>query len=145
MTYFGTGAPIDGISSVIGVSGDFEELQNANDSTDFADIFHGLAFYLVYDDNATGNYDVIDFSDVTWSDSTGINHKCFAFIFDLVNGRFFVSKSGHINVSGGSMAYNGEYYQISGFLNDDGDFDITSPDANLTLTVVPGFGTMGCN
>src|ERR1043166_6749296 len=44
---FGTGAPIDGISAVIGVDGDFNALQNANDSTDLADIFHGLAFYFV--------------------------------------------------------------------------------------------------
>jgi len=140
-----TGAPTNGISAVIGVSGDFSQLQNATDSTNLGDVFKGLAFYLVYDDRPSGSYDVIDFSDVTWTDSTSINNKCFAFIFDLQNGRFFVSKSGNINVSGGSMAYNGDYYEISGFLNDNGDFDITSPSANLTLSVVPGFGTMGCN
>ena len=142
---FGTGAPTSGISSVIGVSGDFEALQNADDETNLADIFHGLVFYLVYDGTASGSYDVIDFSDVTWSDSTSIDQMCFAFIFDLHNGRFFVSKSGHINVSGGSMDYNGEYYQITGFLNDDGEFDITSPNAELELSVVSGFGAMGCN
>ena len=142
---FGTGAPTSGISSVIGVSGDFSALQNANDSTNLADIFHGLAFYFVYDGTASGSYPVIDFSNVNWNDSTGFDNKCFAFIFDIQNGRFFVSKSGTINVSGGSMSYNGDYYMISGFLNEDGEFDITGPNANITLSVVQGFGTMGCN
>ena len=126
----GTGAPVSGVSSVIGVSGDFEALQNANDSTTLGDIFHGLAFYIVYDATAQGSYPVIDFSLVDWNDSLDINNKCFAFIFDIQNGRFFVSKSGSITVNGGSMTYNGEYWMVDGFLDDNGDWDL-SGNANL--------------
>jgi hypothetical protein len=137
-----TNASTNGLSGVIGVSGDFDLLQNSDTSTDFSDIFHGIAFYFVYDGTPSGNYDVINWTDVDWNDTTSFDNKCFAFIFDFVNGRLFLSSSGHINVSGGSMTYNGEYLEVSGFLNDEGEYDLTG---ELEYHVVPGFGTMGCN
>jgi hypothetical protein len=142
LNLFSTGAPTQGISSVIGVSGDFSALANATDSTNFGDVFHGLAFYFVYDGHASGAYDVIDWSSNEW-DSTSVNNKCFAFVMDFQNGRLFLSKSGKINVNGGSMGFTGDYYQVSGFINENGEFDLTGN--NLTLSVVNGFGTMGCN
>jgi len=61
-----TNASTSGVSGVIGVSGDFDELQNADSTTEFTDIFHGLAFYFVYDGSPSGNYDVVDWQNVSW-------------------------------------------------------------------------------
>ena len=130
-----------GVSSVIGVSGDFEALADATDSTEFSDIFHGLAFYIVYDGTASGNYDVVDWTDGI-SDSTSTEDKSFAFLFDFVNGRLFLSQSGSINVTGGSMNFQGNYLEVSGFINEDGEFDLSG---DLTYDIVSGFGAMGCN
>lgn len=135
------GLSFTGVSSVIGISGDFEALANATDSTDFSDVFHGLAFYIVYDGSAQGSYDVIDWTDGI-ADSTATDGNSFAFLFDFVNGRLFLSQDGSINVSGGSMNFQGNYLQVEGFINADGDFDL---DGDLTYTTVSGFGTMGCN
>ncbi|MCX6292093.1 MAG: hypothetical protein NT126_10055 [Bacteroidetes bacterium] len=138
---FNTGAPTNGVSGVIGVSGDFAALANANDSTSFSDIFHGLAFYFVYDGQASGSYDVIDWSNANWSDSTSIDQKCFAYVFDFVNGKLYFSLSGTLNVTGGSMDFNGQYLEISGFILDQNGLNTN----NITYRTVPGFGAMGCN
>jgi hypothetical protein len=137
-----SGATTNGLSGVIGISGDFEELQGADSTTAFSDIFHGLAFYFVYDGRPDGQYDVADWLDLDWGDSTTFDNKCFAFIFDFTGGKLYLSKDGHIDVSGGSMSFNGNYFEVSGFLNEDGEYDL---EGDLTLTTVPGFGTMGCN
>ncbi len=137
-----TNATTNGLSGVIGISGDFDALMNADSTTEFSDIFHGIAFYFVYDGRPDGQYDVVDWLDVTWSDSTTFDNKCFAFIFDFVNGRLFLSKSGHIDVSGGSMTYDGDYLEVTGFLDEDGNYDLSG---DLDYNTVPGFGTMGCN
>ena len=127
------------VSAVIGVSGDFSELGNANDSSDFGDFFHGLAFYIVYVDEAEGAHDVVDwFDDI--SDSTATDDNAFAFVMDFQRGAVYLSTGGKITVSGGSMNFNGEYLEVSGFF--DPDFDISG---ELTYRIVSGFGTMGCN
>jgi hypothetical protein len=52
-----------------------------------------------------------------------------------------MSASGNINVTDGSMNYQGKYLEIGGFFNNDGNFDWN----NLEYSIVDGFGTMGCN
>lgn len=136
------GLTFDGVSSVVGVSGDFEALADATDSTEFSDIFHGLAFYIVYDGTAAGNYPVIDWLNDDLNDSTATEKKSFAFLFDFVNGRLFLSQNGAINVTGGSMNFQGNYLEVSGFINENGEFDL---NGDLTYRIVPGFGAMGCN
>jgi hypothetical protein len=138
-----TNASTNGVSGVIGVSGDFEELQSADSTTEFGDIFHGLVFYFVYDGSPSGTYEVIDWLDIDWNDSTSYEDQCFAFIFDFKNGRLFLSSSGSIKVSGGSMFYSGKYFEVTGFLNEDGEYDLSGD--NLSYKEVDGFGTMGCN
>ena len=117
-------------------------LQHSDSSTNFADIFKGLAFYFVYDGRPSGQYDVIDWTNHNWNDSSSFDKKCFAFIFDFKNGRLFLSSGGHINVNGGSMMYNGDYLEVSGFLDSQGNYNL---NGNLTYQTVTGFGTMGCN
>jgi hypothetical protein len=131
-----------GVSSVVGVAGDFDQLATATDSTDFGDIFHGLAFYIVYDDQASGNYDIIDWLNDDLTDTTATDGNAFAFAFDFKLGRLYVSSDGSISVSGGAMNFNGEYLEVGGFIDDNGDFDI---NGDLTYRKVSGFGTMGCN
>ncbi len=137
-----TGAPNNGLSGVIGVSGDFSNLQHADSTTNFSDIFTGLAYYFVYDGKPSGQYDVIDWTNHDWNDSSSFDKKCFAFIFDFKNGRLFLSSGGTINVNGGSMMYNGEYLEVSGFMDSNGNYNLNGQLAYQTVT---GFGSMGCN
>ena len=127
--------PIDGISIVMGLDADFSLLANSN-NTNFANYFHGLAYYLVYDFNASGAYTVIDWTTMT----TLPNTIAFAMMFSFeVNnsGAFYFSNDGNINVSGGDMTFNGNYWGI--------EMDFTNLSQSLTFGTYPGSGTMGCN
>lgn len=126
--------PIDGISIVMGLDADFSLLANSS-STNFANYFHGLAYYLVYDFNASGSYNVIDWTTMT----TLPNSIAFAmlFSFDYNNsGAFYFSQDGAINVNGGDMSFNGNYWGI--------EMDFTNLSQSLTYNSYPGSGTMGC-
>lgn len=128
--------PIDGISVVLGLDADFSLLANSS-STNFANYFHGLAYYLVYDFNASGNYTIIDWLNGI---SNLTNSKAFAFVFSFQqnnNGGFYFSQDGDMTVSGGDMTFNGNYWGI--------ETNFTSINPNLTYQTYPGSGTMGCN
>lgn len=133
-------ANFTGLSIVIGVSGDFDALANADSTTNLFDYFHGLAFYIVYDSPASGDYEVVN-----WLDGLAgynINSKiAFAYLFDFRDGKLYLSTEGNMNVTGGYMNFNGKYLEIAGFFDDDQNFDWN----NLTFSIVPGFGAMGCN
>jgi len=126
--------PYDGISVVMGLDADFSLLANAS-STSFANYFHGLAYYLVYDFNASGSYDVID-----WTTMTSLpNSIAFSmvFSFDTNNsGAFYFSKDGSISVSGSDMSFNGNYWGI--------EMDFSNLNPSLTYNTYAGSGTMGC-
>jgi len=128
--------PYTGISVVMGLDADFSLLQNSS-SSNFGNFFNGLAYYLVYDAPASGSYQVID-----WTNLTGVfpSQLGFAmvFSFDLQNnfGAFYFSQDGDLNVSGGDISFNGNYWGIETV------FDNINP--NLTYGTYPGSGTMGC-
>ena len=128
--------PIDGISVVMGLDADFGLLQNSS-STNFGDYFHGLAYYLVYDFQASGQYPVIDWTTLTGTISSS---NSFAMLFSFNqnnNGGFYFSKDGDINVSGGDMTFNGNYWGI--------EIDFSSITTSLSYNTYAGSGTMGCN
>jgi hypothetical protein len=130
----------DGVSMVIGVSGDFEKIingdVNANDE-DFADIFKAFAFYAIYDDRASGSYNVVNWiTDQDESDAE-LKNKGFAFIFDIEHSQLFFSKSGKLTANGGSINFSGTY------LNVEGVFDDNLDDAKYKE--VSGVGALGCN
>lgn len=128
--------PYDGISVVLGLDADFSLLANAS-STNFANYFHGVAYYLVYDFNASGKYTVIDWLNGL---SNLSNSKAFAYVFTFDqnnNGGFYFSQDGDITVSGGDMNFNGNYWGI--------ETNFTSINPNLTYQSYPGSGKMGCN
>jgi len=129
-----------GLSIVIGVSGDFEALAEADTTTDLFDYFYGLAFYIVYDSPADGDYKVVSWLDGL-SDLDIDSEKAFAFIFNFRDAKLCMSYSGNINVDGGNMNYDGKYLEIAGFFDEDGEFDWD----DLSYSIVDGFGTMGCN
>lgn len=127
--------PIDGISVVMGLDADFALLQNAS-SASFGDYFHGLAYYLVYDFGASGSYNVFD-----WTGSTPLgNSDGFAMVFGFEQnnfGGFYFSKDGTLNVSGGDMTFNGNYWGI--------EADFTTLSTTLAYDTFAGSGTMGCD
>lgn len=131
-----------GVSAVIGVSGDFSAIANhsTDSTTTFADLFHGLAFYIVYDGTASGSYDVVNWLTDNLNDTNATNRKCFAFVIDFAGGHLYMSSSGTVVVTGGSMSFNGEYLDIGGI--NLATLNLNGP--GLTVSTVPGFGAMGC-
>ena len=129
--------PIDGFSGVMGLDADFSLLANSS-STNFGDYFSGLAYYFVYDYQASGNYPVIDWTD--WSGSVAFpNALGFAMVFSFSSnniGSFYFSKDGDISVNGGSMSFNGNYWGI--------EMDFSNIAPNLTYDTYTGSGSMGC-
>ena len=128
--------PVDGVSVVMGLDADFGLLQNST-SSNFGDYFHGLAYYLVYDFPASGQYPVID-----WTNLNGAinSSNSFAMLFSFGqnnNGAFYFSKDGDINVSGGDMTFNGNYWGI--------ETNFSTISSSLTYNTYHGSGTMGCN
>jgi len=139
---FDTGANLTGISGVVGIAGDFEALLNEEvDSTaNFTDFFQGFAAYFVYANEAQGSYPILNWLDDLNDQPDALADKGFSYVLDFQDGSFYLSADGTLNVSGGSMSFNGEYLGIEGLF--DALFDESS-DANFTT--VNGFGTMGCN
>ncbi|NEN24609.1 hypothetical protein G3O08_13960 [Cryomorpha ignava] len=137
----------DGLSGVLGIAGDFDALMNEDfdeEGADIFDYFQGLAYYLVYDNEAQGNYDILNFiEDLEGAEDE--NGKGFSVVYGFTSTSFafYFSKDGTLNVSGGSMNFSGNYYGIvfDNLLDTDGDGDLL----NLDFVDVPGFGQMGCN
>lgn len=120
-----------GVSMVIGIAGDIDALINGNvdPDADITDYFHGIAIYIVYTDQASGDYEVLDWTNL----GTDTDDKAVSMLFDFTNGKGYISSSGSLSVDANSMGFSGNYYQL--FLDDD--------DA-IAGSEVSGFGTMGC-
>ena len=121
----------DGISFVFGIDGDFDT------EADPEEAFNGMAIYYVFDDSPNGSYDVFPFSEVGENDDPDdFGGQALAFVWDFENGRIFISSSGSLNVSGGSITFTGTYFQF--------DFDLFGEDDDAAFSEVTGLGTMGC-
>lgn len=137
------GPEMGDVAGVIGISGDFEALANGDfdeDGDDVWDYFHGFAYYFVYA-NQLGNqsYEVLNWMDDLDEPEEQLQDFSFAFVVSLQGeGGVYLSKEGHLTVSGGSMDFNGHYFAVEGisFFDDGGEDPVVS--------VVPGFGAMGC-
>lgn len=139
---------LDGISGVIGISGDFEALANEeiDENTNIFDYFHGLAYYIVYDNEAQGNYDILNwFDNLDTQDPDNLSGKGFSWVygFSAQEWSIYFSKNGSLNVSGGSMNFDGNYlgitFNFDNLMNGDGDF------YDFTYEEQSGYGEMGCN
>lgn len=139
---FDTG--IGEVAGVIGIAGDFDALINGDfsqDEDDIFDYFHGFAYYLVYaDELENAGYEVLNWVEDLDQPEEDLEDFGFSFVVSFQNeGGIYISQEGTLNVNGGSIGFNGNYYAIEGV----GFFDDEESDADYS--VVPGFGTMGCN
>lgn len=137
---FDLDADFDGISGVIGIAGDFEALANGEmeEDADFTDYFQGFAAYFVYDNEASGSYEILNWLEDLDSDFDDLDGKGFGFFFDFQTPAIYFTYDGTLNVSGGSIGFNGEYLGIEGLLFGEDEDD--EPDYGI----VDGFGAMGC-
>ncbi len=143
----------DGLSMVLGIAGDFEALANEdfeNEDVDIFDYFQGLAYYLVYDNEAQGNYEILNFIDDVegeGEDEDEPDGVGFSVVYGFTSDSFalYFSKDGNLTVSGGSMSFSGNYYGIilDNLFGSDDDED--GDLFNFDFVEVPGFGQMGCN
>lgn len=131
---------MDGVSSVIGISGDFEAIMNGEvEGENAMEYFNGIAMYMVFDNEAQGSYDVVNFIDNKSADENSLEGNAFAIVIDIKNMKIYLSNEGTLNVSGGSISFNGSYLEISDF-----DFNSDLGD-DVSWKEVSGFGSMGCN
>lgn len=139
---FDTGFGWDEFGAVIGIAGDFEGLADANyDSEDFDpfEFFHGYAAYYVLSDDLSGSHDVFD-----WLEATGeedYDDLATSFVMDFQNEALYFATDGTVTVSGGTMTFNGEYLALEDFFLDFFDESGAEPE----VSVVSGYGSMGCN
>jgi hypothetical protein len=137
------GDSLSGVSSVIAISGDFEKLkkitpeEQESEDFDISEYFNGIAIYMVYDNEAKGSYNIVNWLDNIDKCPEDLHKKGFAYIIDFKNNKLFLSSSGKLNVSGGSIAFNGKYMEISDFIN----FD---EEEKPVYKEVDGYGTIGC-
>lgn len=141
MDLFDTG--VGEVAGVIGIAGDFEALMNNefSEGDDLFEYFHGFAYYLVYADQlANTDYEVLNWVEDLDQPEEDLEDFGFSFVVSFQNeGGIYLSKDGALSVNGGSIGFNGNYYAIEGV----GFFDDEDED-DADFSVVPGFGTMGC-
>jgi hypothetical protein len=140
---FDFGGSFDGVSGVVGIAGDFEALANdeLGEDADFEEFFEGYAAYIVYDSQANGTYEVLDWFDDLESDSDDLANNAFSYVLDWNNFGLYFSSSGSITASGASLNFEGEYLSLFDFvlsLDEEGEEEVEAE-------FVEGFGQMGCN
>lgn len=137
---FDYGGNFDGISMVLGIAGNFEALADGDvdEDAEFTDFFQGFAMYFVYDNEASGTYDILDWFDDLENDLDDLENHGFSYVIDFVNFNLYFSAEGTLTVSGGEMSFTGEYFGILELLD-------SLDDEEVEFDFVPGFGTMGCS
>lgn len=138
---FDFGGDFTGVSIVLGIAGDFEALVDgsAEEGDEFNSFFQGLAMYVVYDNEASGNYEILNWLEDIDGDPDDFVNQGFSYVVDFQNFNLYFSANGDLNVSGGEMSFSGEYL---GFLE---LFESLDGEDEFDYALVPGFGTMGCN
>ncbi len=142
----GFGGPeFDGISGVVGIAGDLDALANQEfeDEDEIFDYFEGIAYYVVYDNEASGNYDILNwFDNLEEEDPDEFGGKGFAWVYGFSPNEWslYFSQNGQLNVSGGNINFQGNYFGLVFSFDQLDDEDIFGFD----FVEVAGFGQMGC-
>ncbi len=129
-------AGIEGVSFVLGISGDIDE----NSDDDFLGL-EAMVLYVVFDDRASGSYDVINFFDAfeDFDEEPDFGGQAYAYIFDFKNGFIYLSSDGSLDVNGGNITFSGEYLEIE--ISDEDFLEIEDIE---DFNFVNGAGTLGC-
>ncbi|MCH2197262.1 MAG: hypothetical protein MK081_00640 [Flavobacteriales bacterium] len=137
---FDYGGNFDGVSMVLGIAGDFEALADGDvdEDSDFTDFFQGFCLYFVYDNEAQGSYEILDWFDNLEDDLDNLDEKGFGYLIDFVNFSVYFTSEGTLDVSGGQISFTGEYFGILEILDN-------LEDDTVDFDIVPGFGAMGCS
>lgn len=137
------GTNVDGFSGAVGISGDFEALTEGNfdENSNPLDYFYGMVFYYIFDDNPSGEYDVIDF--FTESEPN-VNDYALALLISFQNdGGIYFSSDGTLTFSGSSIDFNGQYFGLTDFFIGFGENE--EAGASADFEVVDGWGQINCS
>jgi len=134
---FGNVDSSSGFSMVLGIAGDFEALLSGDvdPNADITDYIYGFAMYIVFEDQASGSYDVVDFTAPTLED---FESKGISMIIDFRGAKVYISSEGNITVGTNTISFNGKYFSGAW------ETDSTSNNNEPSYQEVSGFGTMGC-
>ncbi|MFM1931663.1 MAG: hypothetical protein RL226_966 [Bacteroidota bacterium] len=140
---FDLGGSFDGVSVVLGIAGNFEALAEGevDEDAEFEDFFQGFAMYIVYDNEASGSYEILNWLEDLEEDPDDLADHGFAYLIDFTTFSIYLSAGGELNVSGGEISFSGDYLGLLDLFLEFEEGNEEDPD----FAVVPGFGTMGCN
>lgn len=144
MDLFDFGGNFDlSIAGVVGIAGDFEALANdeLGEDPDFEDFFQGFAEYIIYDDYADGEYEVLNWFNDLEDEADDLEDHAFSFVIDFSTPGIYFSNDGSITAQGASMNFNGTYLALEDFLL---SFD-EEEEEEPTVEEVSGYGQMGCD
>jgi len=135
--FFGDVDSSFGFSMVLGIAGDFEALLSGEveEDADITDYIYGFAMYIIFEDQASGSYEVIDFTAPDLEDFEG---KGISMIIDFRGAKVYISSEGNLTVGTNTISFNGNYFMA------EWETDSTSSDSEPDFEEVSGFGTMGC-
>jgi hypothetical protein len=102
-----------------------------------------LAYYVVYDNEASGSYDILNWFDNVDEDPDDLGGNGFAWVYSFSEDSWMIyfSDSGELQVNGGQMNFNGTYLGIGLSISEleDGNY------LNFNYEEGTGYGSMGCN
>lgn len=129
--------PGEGFSTLIGISGNFDNYDPESEEMPLQQ----LVYFVVFDNNAQGTYDVLslDFDDEEDDIPSNI---AYAIVVDLEDGGFYMSSDGTLNVSGGSIGFQGEMLDFTDIFGEDGLNQ--DEDGNVSFDTVDAVGTLNC-
>lgn len=134
---FGSVDSTYGFSMVLGISGDFESLINGDidPDADITEYIYGFAMYIVFEDQANGSYEVIDFTDPS-SFTDDVQGQAVSMLIDFRKAKMYISSEGNLTVGTNTISFNGKYFEV--------EYDPNGNTNEGTPSEVSGFGTMGC-
>lgn len=127
-----------GFSMVLGIAGDFEALLSGDvdPDADITEYIYGFAMYIVYEDQANGSYEVLDFTAPELED---FESKGISMVIDFRGAKVYISSNGTLTVGSNTITFSGNYY--SGIWESD---STSNNEDEPSYQEVSGFGTMGC-
>jgi hypothetical protein len=143
---FDTDTMFSQYASVIGIAGDFEALESADENSDFNpfEFLEGYAAFNVIADDVTGSHEVFNWMDAENADTEDFDDMAYAVVFDFQNFALYFSNSGTVTTSGGTMEFSGTFISFEDLLEDLFS-ENSSEDFGGDAEEVEGYGSMGCN